>query len=238
MLILRFPVIGMVKKIRVKTPARQRPRGSESRRCGACGHRISAGDKFCMGCGMPAAGTAPAAAPQKQRPKTRARPAVPRVKRAKPATPRMKKRQPKTVPVAVPREKSETAPAQKQSSKNVPETVYCHGCAQPFPHGRYIKCPNCGRFWAVCVHQKERRGWRSRWITLTDGWHNADKCANIDTSHPDYADRYDLLRESNRRNEWTDEWASVTTDVREARKWAATYARWRMKDGLPPQRRA
>lgn len=226
MLILRFPVVGMVKKIRVKTPARQRPRGSESRRCGACGHRISAGDKFCMGCGMPAAGTAPAAAPQKQRPKTRAKPAVPRTG----------KRKPKTVPVAVPREKSETAPAQKQSSKNVPETVYCVGCAQPFPHGRYIKCPNCGRFWVACLHRKERPRWLRR--VRAKGIHDASKCANIDTTDPDYAYYFDWLRAAKRVYGWVDDQAMVDTDVRKARKWASIYAKYRVEDGLPPQRRA
>ena len=239
MFICQFPVTSVVPKIRVKTPTRQRPRGSESRRCGACGHGIRAGDKFCMGCGMPTTGAASAAAPQKQRPKTKtkARPAAPRVKRAKPAIPRTRKRNPKIVPVAVPREKSETAPAREQSSKGVPGTVYCAGCAQPFPHGRYIKCPNCGRFWIDCAHRKKKSEWKDRWgcYRATPGHHPAE-CANVDASHPDYAAYHDFIKTNN--GKVNDELAWATTDVREAREWAAIHAEWRVKDGLPPQRRA
>ncbi len=184
---------------------------------------------------MPATGAASAAAPQKQRPKTKAKPAIPRVKKAKPAAPRMKKRQPKTVPVVVPL-KSETASVQKQSSKNVPETVYCHGCAQAFPHGRYIKCPNCGRFWGVCEHHKDSQGrsrpppgssWRfwgdgehyedgPRWLSwgLQGWWHDARKCANISALHPDCTDRdYYRLHRGMKWREWRDHIVAVTADI-------------------------
>ncbi len=151
-----------MQRPRVKTSVKQRPRGPGSRRCGACGHAVSAGDKFCTGCGKPLTSVAPAAAPQKQRPKTKTKPAAPRMKKRKPKTvpPRMKKRKPITVPAAAPqaqKQKTMVVPAmseqeQKQYLENVPEWWYCGRCGQKVLHSE-IKCPKCGLKWKLCRHK-------------------------------------------------------------------------------------
>ena len=156
-------------KIRHKAPTKQRPRDPGSR-CGACGHIISAGDKFCTGCGKPLTGAAPAAAPQKQKQRLKTKPAAPRMKKRKPITvpprmkkrkpitvpPRMKKRKPITVPAAAPqaqKQKTKVAPAisveeQKRYLENLPGQFYCSSiCRVKGPDGPM--CPNCGNVW-VC----------------------------------------------------------------------------------------
>ena len=154
-----------MQRRRVKTTIKQRPRGSESRRCDACGHAVSAGDKFCTGCGMPLAGVASAAAPQKQRPKikTKTKPAAPRMKRKPKTVPPRMKRKPKTITVPTAasqaqKQKTMVVPAmseqeQKQYVENVPDLFYCSVCNKPNPHGRHVKCPNCGCKWTFCVHK-------------------------------------------------------------------------------------
>ena len=142
-------------KIRHKTPTKQRPRSSESRRCGACGHTVSAEDKFCTGCGKPLTGAAPAAAPQKMRQRPKA--AVPRARQRKPKTmpPRLRKRKPKVVPVLAPQvQSSKVVPSisveeqQKQYLENLPEQFYCSSiCKVKGPDGPM--CPNCGNIW-IC----------------------------------------------------------------------------------------
>ena len=146
----RCHIIDIVRRPRVKTPVKasvkQRPRGPGSRRCDSCGHVISAGDKFCIGCGMPLTGVAPAAAPQKQR------------LRPKTVAPRMKRQKSKAVSKAVP-QKSIVAPPmspqkQKQYLDNVPDDLRtCPGCKRKIPHGRYITCPHCGYKWSGCKHK-------------------------------------------------------------------------------------
>ena len=162
-------------KTRVKTPVKQRPRDSELRRCGECGHGVGADDKFCTGCGKPLAGVAPAAVPQrqKQRPKTKTKPAAPRKKARTPQAAPSRLRKPTTVPILVPKKQEpQVAPAvappkqkpkQRQEQKpvvapplwkrkdyldNLPDKFYCSSiCKVRGPDGP--KCPNCGLVW-VC----------------------------------------------------------------------------------------
>ena len=151
-----------MQRRRVKTTIKQRPRGSESRRCDACGHIISAGDKFCTRCGMPLAGVASAAAPQKQkqRLKTKTKPAAPRMKRKPKTVPPRMKRKPITVPAAAPqaqKQKTMVVPAmseqeQKQYLENVPEWWYCGRCGQKVLHSE-IRCSKCGLKWKLCKHK-------------------------------------------------------------------------------------
>ena len=129
----------MVPKLRVKTPVKQRPRDPGSRRCDACGHIISAGDKFCTGCGKPIGKAAPQK--QKQRLKTKTKLAAPRMKKRKAKTkpPRLRRPKPKTITVPTMSEQE-----QKQDLESVPEPGYCGSCWKRVPHATYLICPYCG----------------------------------------------------------------------------------------------
>ena len=135
----------MVPKLRVKTPVKQRPRDPGSRRCDACGHIISAGDKFCTGCGKPIG----KATPQKQKQRLKAK--------TKPAASRMKKRKAKTKPPRLrrPKPKAITVPTvsqtQKQNSGNIVRPGHCYVCNGPTMHG-HIHCTNCGVKHSGCRH--------------------------------------------------------------------------------------
>ena len=157
----RCRVIDIVPQPRVRTPVKQSPRGSEYRRCDACRYRIGAGDKFCTKCGKPLTSAAPAASPpkQKQRLKTKTKPAAPHMKR-----------KPKTITVpAAPRMNESKAVTASDSSQleryleNIPQLWRCGRCMQKIPHSA-IKCPACGIRWEICEHEDGNLYWAAECV--------------------------------------------------------------------------
>ena len=156
-----------------KTPTKRTASGSGVRRCGACGNRVGANDKFCTGCGVPvsAPGKAPGAPQRTRKSGPDAKTLRAKKRRFKNKARRAKKKRFKAVPNVVPQKPntapqtaqpdSQIVPAASQTSgeylANPPERFSCPNCNEILIHGTYVSCPVCEFVFEYCEHLDGKR---------------------------------------------------------------------------------